>query len=224
MLSDKDTVPYKIVIDDIVMRVRYEKLADDIYQKTIKANAIYPIARVKVKESVIPIGGKTHNIPHFVSGELPEKIFIGIVTNDAAVGDYKKNPFNFQHFNLSELSLIVNNTVHGGTPLTFDFDDEQFESWYWSLFEASGKKFRDDGMLIERDDYKGGYALYAFDISPSVCNIGEYRDPERRGNISISCNFSKASIETLILCAYLQFNDKITVTAGKEIAISYNKP
>ena len=221
LLSEKDNVPYKIVIEEMVMRVRYQKLSDDIYKEIAKSPVSYPITRVKIKEDVIPIGVKSFNLPNFVSGELPQKIIVGIVTNDAVNGDYKKNPFNFQHFNLGQFSLNVNNSVHGGVPLEFDFENDQFESGYWQLFEATGKKFRDDGMLIERDDYKSGYALYAFDISPSPCNIGEYKDPERRGNIGISIKFSTAPTETLVLCAYLQFDGRIDISEAKTVTVNY---
>ena len=101
--------------------------------------------------------------------------------------------------------------------MEFDFENDQFESGYWQLFEATGKKFRDDGMLIERDDYKSGYALY----SPSPCNIGEYKDPERRGNIGISIKFSTAPTETLVLCAYLQFDGRIDISEAKTVTVNY---
>ena len=221
LLSDKDNVPYKIVVEEMVMRVRYEKLADDLYQNIVSGPVSYPITRVKIREDVITADVRSFNLPNFVTGELPQKIIVGIVTNEAVNGDYKKNPFNFQHFNISQFTLSVNNKVHNGTPLNFDFGNDQFESGYWSLFEATGKKFRDDGILIQRDDYKGGYALYAFDISPTPCNIGEYKDPERRGNVAISIKFSKAPTETLVLCSYLQFSGRIDISEAKQVSVDY---
>jgi hypothetical protein len=203
------------------LHVRYIKLADDIYKNIVTKSVVYPITRVKVKEYIIPKGGKSFNIANFVSGELPQKIIIGMVTNEAANGHYQKNPFNFQHFNLNEISLIVNGSVHGGVPLEFDFDNDQSENGYWTLFSATGKKYRDDGMLIERDDYKSGYALYAFHISPSACNIGEYKDPERNGNINIACKFTKAIPEPLTLCAYLQFESTITINPAKQVSTNF---
>ena len=80
---------------------------------------------------------------------------------------------------------------------------------------------RSEGMLIGRDDYKSGYALYAFDISPSPCNIGEYKDPERRGNIGISIKFATAPTETLVLCAYLQFDGRIDISEAKTVTVNY---
>ena len=86
LMSEKNDVPYKIVIEDMSLHVRYIKLADDIYKNIVTKSVVYPITRVKVKEYIIPKGGKSFNIANFVSGELPQKIIIGMVTNEAANG------------------------------------------------------------------------------------------------------------------------------------------
>ena len=221
LMSPKTDAPYNIAIEDMTLRLRFIKLAGVLYKSIINKTVLYPYTRVKIKEDIIPAGGKSHNIANFVSGVLPQKIIIGLVENEATNGSFRKNPFNFQNWNLSELSLIVNGNVHGGSPLELDYADGQFESGYWELFAATGKKYRNDGMLIEREDYKSGYALYAFNISPSECNIGEYKDPERNGTINIECKFSEAIPTTLTLCAYLQFENTITINTAKRITTDF---
>ena len=72
-------------------------------------------------------------------------------------------------------------------------------------------------MLIERNDYKKGYTLFAFNISPSTCNIGQYRDPEQTGNINISMKFKEAIPKPLTLCAYLQFESTISINPTKGV-------
>ena len=41
------------------------------------------------------------------SGQLPTRVVVGLVKNDAFNGHVGRNPFNFQHFNLSEISLYL---------------------------------------------------------------------------------------------------------------------
>jgi len=41
------------------------------------------------------------------SDQLPTRLVIGLVTNRAFNGDAESNPFNFQHFNLSEIALCL---------------------------------------------------------------------------------------------------------------------
>ena len=144
-----------------------------------------------------------------------------MVTNNAANGAYNLNPFNFKHFDISQVSLVVNGSVHGGVPLEFDFADNQFEKGYWTLFSTTGKKYRDDGMMIQRNDYKDGYTLFAFNISPSTCNIGQYRDQEQTGNINISFKFKESIPEPLTLCAYLQFESSISINPAKQVTTNF---
>ena len=40
--------------------------------------------------------------------KLPEHVIIAIVDHDAYSGGLTKNPFNFQHYDIKEASLIVN--------------------------------------------------------------------------------------------------------------------
>ena len=91
------------------------------------------------------------------------------LANLAHVGSYTRNPFNFHHYHVSELSLKKNGQVVNGRPLTFDFDNDQNTDGYWSLHRAMDQRFRDEGSHIERIYYKGGYTLFAFDLSPSQC-------------------------------------------------------
>ena len=221
LMSDETDAGYKIVIEDVSLRLRHVKLADRVYKEIVTKTVFYPITRVKVKEYIIPRGGKSFNVANFVSGVLPQKIIMGMVTNNAANGAYNLNPFNFKHFNISQVSLVVNGSVHGGVPLEFDFANNQFEKGYWTLFSSTGKKYRDDGMMIQRNDYKEGYTLFAFNISPSTCNIGQYRDQEQTGNINIAFKFKESIPEPLTLCAYLQFEGSISINPTKQVTTNF---
>ena len=63
-----------------------------------KQNALYPITRSRVKKFTIPSGLSSINTPNIVNGALPRQIVLGFVLADAVNGNYKLNPFNFQHF------------------------------------------------------------------------------------------------------------------------------
>ena len=73
LMSDKTDAGYKIVIEDMSLRLRHVKLADRVYKEIVTKTVFYPITRVKVKEYIIPRGGKSFNVANFVSGVLPQK-------------------------------------------------------------------------------------------------------------------------------------------------------
>ena len=41
-------------------------------------------------------------------GQIPNRIFVGMVENVSFTGQYDKNPYNFKHFNLSSIGIYVN--------------------------------------------------------------------------------------------------------------------
>ena len=109
-------------------------------------------------------------------GQLPNRIFVGMVDNDSFSGVYKKNPFNFQHYNISKIGCFVNGESLPTQPLKLNFAGNQYLEGYRSLFTATGKINRDEGIDINRTDYKAGHTLFGFDISPSMCN-GGHQEP-----------------------------------------------
>ena len=87
---------------------------------------------------------------------------------------------------------------------------------FWNLYRATNMRYANAGMLINMDDYKkGGYALWAFDLSPSQCDE-QFNDPTRRGKLSLELEFEKERDNALGLCVYLQFNSEIVLNKAKQ--------
>ena len=58
---------------------------------------------------------------------------------------------------------------------------------FWTLFDSTGYMFKDDGCFIDRDDYKSGYTLFAYDLTPTLCD-SRYVDPEKIGDLGVELN------------------------------------
>lgn len=209
LMSSDAALSYKIEIEDMTLIVRQLTVSPEIL-KSVSRGVRYPLTRVIMKDNQIPAGGKSLNINQFHHGILPTKIILALVKSDALVGTYTENPFNFKHYNLSELSLRINGHVLDGTALKFDYDANDYVDGYWSLFRATGKKYRDESLPIKQKDFKSGYAIYAFDLTPSQCD-DQYKDPQRDGRIELDFTFAKNIPESVNLCAYLQFDSEILV-------------
>ena len=61
---------------------------------------------------------------------------------------------------------------------------------YWSLAQATNTRYANSGTLITLDDYKkGGYTLWAYDLSPSQC------DEQFNDSYPITTLFSSAEVK-----------------------------
>ena len=70
---------------------------------------VLPIDRSLIKSYTVQSGQADLSHYNIISGhQLPEQIIIGMVEQTAHGGRLSKNPFNFQHFDISEASLVVN--------------------------------------------------------------------------------------------------------------------
>ena len=69
------------------------------------------------------------------------------------------------------------------------------------MFTTTGKFARDEGLDILRTDYKNGYTLFGFDISPASCN-GVHQQLIKRGTVRISIEFDASLPNSVTVIAY----------------------
>ena len=83
------------------------------------------------------------------------------------------------------------------------------------------KRYRNEGNDISRKDYKDGFTLYAFDLSPSLSG-GEYIDPKKDGRLIANFKFAKDTPETLTLIVYMQFDDSFSINEVGKITTNFS--
>jgi len=129
-----------------------------------RGTAKYPIRRVVCKSFAIPQNYLDVNHQKLFSGQLPTRIVIGLVTNEAFNGHREQNPFNFRNFNLQEIALYLDGQQqHAVRPIQPNLAAGQYIRAYNTIFAGTGKMGVDEGLFIDREDYGNGYALYAFE-------------------------------------------------------------
>jgi len=211
---------YKLKIVDASLMIRKCKLVDSVYLNAISKKSLYPITRVALKEFSFTSGSANVDLNNLKSGVLPNRIVLAMVSNAAKNGNGTLNPFNFQHFNLSECNVMLtsggNNGTVNGQPLRFNFDDGQDVDGYWTLFAGTGKMHDNAGSIIKRKDYKSGYTLIAIDLSPTLCS-GDYIDPAQSGELSVSLVFRQTLAVSITVFAYLEYDGLLEITKEKVV-------
>jgi hypothetical protein len=150
-----------------------------------------PIARVDMKSTTIPRDVQSKTISNLYLGQLPTRMIVFFVSNGAMNGNVRNNPYNFQHFHLSEISLHVDGRQVPSTTLQPDFENNQFIEAYLSTFTGTRLMFKDDGHCINRLDYPNGYCLYAFDLTPDLSANNCHWALRKTGAVNIEVKFKK---------------------------------
>ena len=89
-----------------------------------KSAAKYPLRRVEVKSFTLPRGNLSWTKESMFLGQLPKRLIVGFVDNDAYNGSFQKNPFNFNHYNINFLSLVKDGEQIFSKALQPDFDNK----------------------------------------------------------------------------------------------------
>jgi hypothetical protein len=132
-------------------------------------NALYPFNRGEIEVMSVPPNQQTICRNNLFMSKLPKKLIVGMVENKAFNGDYKKFPYEFKRFDLSSLEVSIDGENVCGTPLALDFSKRRYVRAYDSLFHAINKSYTDFGSDITYDDFKGGFALFCFDLTADGC-------------------------------------------------------
>ena len=218
---------FKIQITEACLYVRKCQLSPSVLLHHAKAlettNVKYPIQRVETKVFSIPSGNLSATQENLFLGQLPRRIIIGMVDTDAYNGSYVKSPFNFKHNNLNFLALFIDGKQVPAKPLQPNFDvttGTQYTRCYQTLFEGTGRVDDDAGNTIPLSDYPLGFTLYAFDLTPDLCD-GDHLNLRKKGNLRLEMQFSTALTAASNVVVYAEFENLVEVDKSRNIIFDY---
>ena len=171
---------------------------------------------LKVLENKRRKGLKTKTFSNINNGTLPKRVVIGMIEQDSYVGAYNRNPFNFKHFDLTKLSLAVDNVNVPHSPIETNFADGKFANAYYSLFHGVDRGPLNSGNFVTKNDFINGYALFAFDLTPDKSQ-GDHFNLIRKGILSLTLSFAQSVPENINVLAYMEFDDLLEITKDRAV-------
>ena len=125
-LLSVDTAPaYKIIIVDAILYVKKIELTPSSFQCHQHSSQLQKCTVCHYeKVFTVPRGQQSQHIDNAFLGEIPKHIDVCMMDNDSYNGNYEKNPFNFQHYNLTQTGISVNGEEVPFKPLKLNFDDK----------------------------------------------------------------------------------------------------
>ncbi len=213
----------KFVLLDVKLMLRQVEVSSAVqlaHERALQdANAKYPIRRVICKSYNIGNGVRTHKEENLFTGQLPKRIVIGMVTNEAYSGSITTNPYKFEPFGVQEINLSVDG--HHMEPLQPNFTSNEYIQSYLSLFSGTGHVFKDDGNDISREEYKSGYTLWAFDLTPDMDESGHVQLVQQ-GVVSLNLKFGAALANAITVVTYAEFENLIEVDKHRQVIFDYS--
>ncbi|XP_078485345.1 uncharacterized protein F54H12.2-like [Ciona intestinalis] len=169
---------FKIKILAAVLHVRKVKISPSVQLGHITALSkdlcLYPILRAELKTLTIPRFNQSISHDNLFLGQLPRRVILGFVDNDAFNGRIDKNPFHFKTYGLSSLSLHSNGKQVPAKELTPNYGVGTYIRSYMSLFTGLNTFYTNASNGISREEYPRGFTLYAFDLTPDLASSGHF--------------------------------------------------
>ena len=226
LMSNAQNPGFRVKIHECKLLIRKVHLSPSVFLAQAKAfevgNAKYPIRRVVCKSYTVGNGMRDSVHEGLFTGQTPSRIVIGMVDNAAFNGSYTHNPFHFKHFNLSSIKIYVDGQPQSNIKaIECDFAAHQSLAGYMSLFSSSGKFRTDSGLDISRSEYERGFTLFAYDLSPDLCEEG-YFNLAREGSVRVELKFAQALQNAINVIVYAEIESIIEINREKQVLIDYS--
>jgi hypothetical protein len=139
------TPSYQVIIERASFFARKHLISSkvlELHSKSVeKSPYLYPFTISDIRNISIPanaVSSITENL--FASNRLPQRIEIGLLDATALNGSHKKNPFDFTHFYLSNLTLSVDQNRLEYRNINLSFDDEYLTAFQSLLSELNSDR------------------------------------------------------------------------------------
>ena len=214
---------YKVLITDASFFVRKLKVSPVVslaHAKVLeKNNAIYPISKSVMRVFHAPANSYFFQEDNLFLDRIPNKIIIGMVRSEAFNGHYGYNPFEFLHLDLNFLSLFYNGQMIPTRGFQPNFAADKFTTEYMALFNATNTAWTNESCGITLEDFKGGYALYCVDLTPSLAHPSAVLEPQKSGPIRLEARFASPLDFPISIIVYAQFDGHIEITKSREVVM-----
>ncbi len=188
-----------------------------VKHKKLLANqkAIFHYTRSELKTTTVSVGVNEFEIENMFSNRIPYELILVCMNTSAYRGAYKKNPYNFQHHNITYVGL----TIEGCQPKEFhpNFSTYHCASEYSALYDKD-EPFIPHGNIIKRSEFHEGYAIFRFNIAPATYDRAAR---PKRGQMSMKVKMG-ASVEgdTITALVYGRFHDYFMLDGDKRVHLS----
>lgn len=208
---------YKLVLVDISLSVPFQKIHPTLlmeHNKLLSTKpAVYPMTRSEIKSFTVPASVGEWCGQNIFNDKIPKQLIICMVDSLAYAGNPKKNPYNFQHFYLTDIYYEVNNRIVNRA-MSLDFVNKHYNDGFVSIFNM----MRTLSMIpphVEMKDFDKGFAFFCFDLE----NTKEENilSPMIKGNSRLFLKFMSNLARSISILAYGMFDSVVYIDQARNV-------
>ncbi len=204
--------------EDVFLRIKRQIISPSVMAALTKVSEQtsfkYPLKRTILKPFVIPHASNKFSLT-ICKGIMPRRALFFFIETTAYDGTIDKNPFNFKNFGVNFLQLKINSkSLPNTNGLNMDFSKDNYLEAYKSLVKLISD------LDISYEEFKNGYAIYAFDLNPDVSS-SEHYSLLRDGVMNLDVKLTEKQNESITLMAYLEYDNVIEINKYRQLSFDY---
>uniref|UniRef100_A0A914GUJ9 Integrase catalytic domain-containing protein n=1 Tax=Globodera rostochiensis TaxID=31243 RepID=A0A914GUJ9_GLORO len=188
-------VRYRFEVTGLKMYVKKVSLMDglalDIARKLEMKPARYAVRKTMMKSMFIS-QGRFEFTSNIFMDQIPRRIILGLVANDDYVGTSARSPFNFQPFNVREISIVANGRSYPQAPYDLDYPNKKYVRAFNDMNEAVGFTNTTESNGITFEQYGQTHCIYVFNMTSSGDDQAGMFDLIKNGTTAVCIKFSQA--------------------------------
>ena len=221
LMSDEPDAKYTIEITDAVLKLCLVNVTPGIvigHGEALQTSpAIYPFKKTDIRTYAVGTGQYDVTLENIWQGLLPTTAIVAVVASEAYSGSLKRNPFAFEHWDLSSIGMYVSGKPVPTQPMQPNYEKGHFMDAYLSLFTGTGKYGTNSGNYIEREQFDKGYAIYILDLEGA-----EGRTEHsylKRGHTRLELRFAKPLPEPVTVIVYGTFPAALEIDQSRTVRL-----
>ena len=217
LMSSSVTENYQLVLSECTLHVHGLELSPGMLTKQHELlsdhNALYHFRRSILRSFTLAKSTKTWSMAQPFGTHIPFDIIIALVPSSGFLGKYSKNPFYFDHCNVTNITF----RAEGYQPVSIrpNFTLNQMSGMYRALYEPDMGQISPAGLL-NMSDMKNGLALFRLKLGQSGY---ERAFRAKHGQTHLSIEMSAELKEAYTLIAYGRRHDGYSCDIFKNIYV-----
>ena len=139
-----------------------------------ETKATYPFKHTEVRACNGNKGNTEVTIENPYESKIPTRFILGMVDANSYIGNWRKNPLNFKHYDISSAAFYIDDESIAKQPYKLNPSDGKFIEPFTELYSILGKAGEDVDIGISKENYLEGTFLLSFDVTPTSAANMEY--------------------------------------------------
>ena len=156
-------------------------------------------------------------------GRMPTRVILGMVLTEAYHGKNNLNPYNFQHFGLTEVCLYKDGMPYPRPPIKFNAEQKETAEAYHHFMTSLNGVYSRIVPYVTPEEYVQGYFLVSYNMAPDqfIGSVHPGSLLNAHSNLRLEMRFKEPLKESVTLLVYYEFDHLMEIQKDRRVLVDF---